>query len=159
MAESTQEAVCCEPFDAARWQEREWSWHGKLFARDHVRSVFHIPLNFGAVMTRNMGKIHTEHAETPDHLVLADETGLFRTDLLFEVSKDLPGSEMVRLTGDYVAQAYEGPYNEIPNFVKATQKLVADRGKSLEHLYFYYPLCPKCAEKFGKNYVVVVAQT
>jgi hypothetical protein len=35
---------------------------------------------------------------------------------------------------------------------------VASRGKQLQQLYFYYTTCPKCARKYGKNYVVILAR-
>jgi hypothetical protein len=30
--------------------------------------------------------------------------------------------------------------------------------KSFSKLYFYYTTCPKCQKKYGKNYVVLLAQ-
>ena len=38
------------------------------------------------------------------------------------------------------------------------KKYVAAKGKALRKLYFYYTTCPKCAAKYGKNYVVLLAQ-
>ena len=32
------------------------------------------------------------------------------------------------------------------------------KGREIEHLYFLYKTCPRCAKKFGKNYVVLLAQ-
>lgn len=158
MAETTVESVCCPPFDPVHWREREWTWHEKLFVRDRVRSVMHIPLNFGAVMTRNRLRIDAEQAGTPEQLVLADEVSLFATDLYLEVTKAVPGASMARLSGDFLAQPFEGAYRAIPNWIKVMRGLVAERGKELKHLYFYYPLCPTCAAHYGKNYVVIIAQ-
>ncbi|MGE5758418.1 MAG: hydrolase [Sideroxydans sp.] len=28
----------------------------------------------------------------------------------------------------------------------------------MRKLYFYYTTCPKCAKKYGKNYVVILAE-
>lgn len=36
------------------WDEKEINWTDKLFVADHVNSVFHIPLNFGAKMNWNI---------------------------------------------------------------------------------------------------------
>jgi len=35
---------------------------------------------------------------------------------------------------------------------------VTSKGKELKKMYFFYTTCPKCAEFYGKNYTVVLAQ-
>jgi hypothetical protein len=35
---------------------------------------------------------------------------------------------------------------------------VKSRGREVKKLYFYYTTCPKCAKKYGKNYVVLLAE-
>ncbi len=32
------------------------------------------------------------------------------------------------------------------------------QGKTMSKMYFFYTTCPKCAKKYGKNYVVILAQ-
>ncbi|HUV82805.1 MAG TPA: hydrolase, partial [archaeon] len=51
------ETGCCPRFNPETWDGKEITFEDKLFLRDHVRSIFHIPLNFGKVMTRSMEKI------------------------------------------------------------------------------------------------------
>ena len=48
------ETGCCPRFDPEPWDEKEVTFDDKLFVKDHVTSFFHIPLNFGKVMVRNM---------------------------------------------------------------------------------------------------------
>jgi hypothetical protein len=38
------------------------------------------------------------------------------------------------------------------------QAYVSEQGKTPKKMYFYYTTCPKCAKKYGKNYVVLLAQ-
>jgi hypothetical protein len=38
------------------------------------------------------------------------------------------------------------------------KEYVKSKGRDLKKLYFFYTTCPKCAEHYGKNYVVMVAQ-
>jgi len=38
------------------------------------------------------------------------------------------------------------------------ERLVEERRKRLETLYFFYKTCPCCAKHYGKNYVVGVAK-
>ncbi len=39
------------------------------------------------------------------------------------------------------------------------KQYVENKGKQLLKLYFSYTTCPKCAKAYGKNYVVLFAQT
>jgi len=32
------------------------------------------------------------------------------------------------------------------------------KGKRLRKMYLYYTTCPKCAKKYGKNYIVILAE-
>jgi len=50
------ETGCCPRFDREPWDEKEVKFDDKLFVKDHVRSFFHIPLNFSKVMARNMNE-------------------------------------------------------------------------------------------------------
>jgi hypothetical protein len=43
-------------------------------------------------------------------------------------------------------------------WIETMEAFVAAKGKTLRKLYFYYTTCPKCAKKYGKNYVVILAQ-
>ena len=76
-----------------------------------------------------------------------------------EVAKDVPGLPMASIAGTFLAQAYEGPYRDIPKWIADLKRRVADKGKTPKKFYFYYTTCPKCAQKYGKNHVVLFAQT
>ena len=131
---------------------------GKKFVRDRVRSFLRIPLNFGAVMARNMAAIQAAGAEPPNMLVLSDENSLWGADVYLEVSKDVPGLRMATISGTFLAQAYEGPYRDIPKWIADLKRRIADKGKTLRRLLFFYTTCPKCARKYGRNYVVLFGQ-
>ena len=64
------EQECCPRFDPAPWQERWITLDGKRFIQDRVRSCLHVPLNFGAVMVRNMAAIQKAEAEATGMIVL-----------------------------------------------------------------------------------------
>ena len=155
----TVEKECCPKFDPASWQERWLALDGKQFVRDRVRSFLRIPLNFGAVMARNVAAIQQAGAEAKDMLALSDENSLWGSDLYLEVAKDVPGLPMASIAGTFLAQAYEGPYRDIPKWIADLKRRVADKGKTPKKFYFYYTTCPKCAQKYGKNHVVLFAQT
>ena len=149
---------CCPRFDPAPWQERWVTLDGKRFAKDRVRSFLRIPLNFGAVMVRNMEKIRKAEAELPGMLVLSDENSPWGADVYLEVAKDVPGTQMASISGTFLAQAYEGPYRDIPKWIADLRRRMEAKGKSVKKFYFHYATCPVCAKKQGKNYVVLFAQ-
>ena len=152
------EKECCPKFDPAPWQERRVALDGKKFVQDRVRSFLRIPLNFGAVMARNMAAIQAAGAEPPNMIVLSDENSLWGADVYLEVSKDVPGLRMATISGTFLAQAYEGPYRDIPKWIADLKRRIAGQGKTLRRLLFFYTTCPKCAQKYGRNYVVLFGQ-
>ncbi|HID74854.1 MAG TPA: hypothetical protein EYP56_02540 [Planctomycetaceae bacterium] len=153
-----EEHACCPPFDPAPWGDKELVWEGKRFVQDRVRSFFHIPLNFGSVVRRNQAMIDEAGAGVQRPLMLCDENSLWGADLYFEVTKDVPNARMATLTGTFLTKVFEGPYRQVGQWMTEMQDYVRARGKTLEKLYCYYTTCPKCAGKYGKNYVVLVAQ-
>ena len=153
------QAECCTRFDPAPWQERWITLDGKRFVKDRVRSFLHVPLNFGGVMVRNMAVIQKAGAEAPNMLLLSDENSLWGADVYLEVAKEVPGLAMASISGTFLAQAYEGPYRDMGKWIADMKKRVEAKGKALKKFYFFYTTCPRCAKKYGKNYVVLFAQT
>ena len=151
-------AECCPKFDPAPWDGKEVRWDNKRFVKDRVRSFLHIPLNFSAVMVRNMTIIQAAGAEAPDVVVLSDENSLWGADVYIAVSKDVPGANMAGISGTFLAKVYEGPYKKVSTWIEDMKRYVAGKGKPLQKLYLFYTTCPKCAAKYGKNYVVLLAQ-
>lgn len=152
------ETGCCPRFNPEPWDEKEHNFNDKLFIKDRVKSVFHVPVNFGSVMVRNMEKIVQAGALAPVPFMLSDENSLWGSDIYIEVSKDIPNSQMARISGSFLTKVFEGPYKNIRSWIKQMQDFVVSRGKQMKKLYFFYTTCPKCAKHYGKNYVVLVAQ-
>ena len=154
-----EETGCCPRFDPAPWEDTTVDWEDKLFLKDSVRCLFRIPLNFGSVMTRNMERIGAADAGTPGEcLVLSDCVSLWRTDVFLHVSKEVPGAEHVRLTGRYRTAVFEGHYKNSGCWAQEMTDRMQAEGEALKKILFYYTTCPKCAEAYGKNYVVLLAQ-
>jgi hypothetical protein len=152
------ETGCCPRFNPQPWDKKEVTFKDRLFIKDHVTSIFHIPLNFGKVMVRNMEKISQAQALAPEPILLSDENSLWGADIYIAVSKDVPGAQMVKLSGTFMTQVFEGPYKNVRQWVSQMTDYVAKQGKQLKKLYFFYTTCPKCAKHYGKNYVVLLAQ-
>ena len=155
---STESDVCCPPFRPEPWDEKEITWENRRFLKDRVRSFFHIPLNFGAVMIRSMKRIEAADAKAEEMIVLADENSLWGADVYIDVAKDVPDAKMATLSGTFLTKVFEGPYKNIRTWIGEMGEYVKSRGREVKKLYFYYTTCPKCAKKYGKNYVVLLAE-
>ncbi len=149
---------CCPVFDPAPWTDQVITWDRKLFLKDRVCSLFHIPLNFGAVTVRSMAVIEKANALPDDAIVLADENSLWGADVYISISKEIPGAHTAALSGTFLSKVYEGPFRKMRTWIADARASVQARGKTLKKLYFYYTTCPKCAKKYGKNYVVILAE-
>jgi hypothetical protein len=153
-----QDEECCPRFDPGPWDGKELVWEGKRFVKDRVRSVLHIPLNFGAVMKRNVLRIEAAGATPESMVVLSDENSLWGADVYLSVTKDVPGAEMAEISGTFLSKVFEGPYRNVRSWIGEMKKEVQNKGRHLRKLYMFYTTCPTCARKYGKNYVVILAQ-
>jgi len=152
------ETGCCLRFDPGPWDEKEITFHDKLFVKDHVRSFLHIPLNFGKAMARNMEKIDEADALAPEPIMLTDSDSPWRTEIYIGVGKEVPGAEMARISGTFLSKVFEGPYKDAGKWVKKMEEHVRSKGKQTEKMYFFYTTCPSCAKAYGKNYAVILAK-
>ncbi len=155
---SVKETGCCPKFDPKPWDEKTASMEEKLFLKDHVTSIFHIPLNFGKVMTRSMEKIKKANAIPKNALVLSDENSLWGADVYIAVSKEVADAEMAKLSGIFLTKVFEGPYKDMKKWIAEMNRHVESKEKKIKKMYFFYTTCPKCAKAYGKNYTVILAQ-
>jgi hypothetical protein len=149
---------CCPRFDPEPWDGKEFRWQDKRFVKDRVTSFLHIPLNFGAVMKRNIGRIEAADASSDTMVVLSDDNSLWGADVYIEVTKDIPGANMASISGTFLCKVFEGPYHNMRKWIEEMRVHVQGKGRVLQKLYIYYTTCPKCAKKYGKNYVALLAQ-
>jgi hypothetical protein len=153
------ESGCCPRFSPEKYDGKEFVWKDKLFVKDHVCTFFHMPLNFGKVITRCWTKVEEAGALTPEPpLVLSDHTSLWNMDLYIEVTKDVPGVRMAKLSGTYFTKVFEGPYSKMGRWENMMKDWVTAKGKTVKHHLMSYVYCPKCAKFYGKNYVVFVTE-
>lgn len=153
-----QRTGCCEPFNPEPWDEKEIVWDKKLFVKDHVASFFHIPLNMGKKVIKNMGLIEKAGAKSPYQLMLTDEKSLWGADIYIDIAKDVPGAQMATISGTFLTKVFEGPYKNAGIWAKEMAEYVKSKNKTLKKIYFSYTTCPACAKAYGKNYVVLFAQ-
>lgn len=150
---------CCPRFKPEGWDEQALHFKDKLFVKVKTRSIFHIPVNMGSVFPKTLAAIEQAHAMSENNfIVLSYDPSPWTSEHYFSVIKDVPGQEMVRLTGDYLTKVYEGPYKNAPKWEKEMEDIVNSKGKQVKKTYFFYTTCPKCAKFYGKNYMVAVSE-
>ena len=159
VGEQTEE--CCPKFDPTLWDEVTHRWHNKLFLKDSVPEVFHIPLpgTYAKTITR-MWKKAEEAGAAParkDFLLLAHDPSPFRSDLYLAVTREIPGAENARLSGTFISKVFEGPYSKVPAYIREMDNYLDSKRKTAQKYYFYFAYCPKCARKYGHNYIVALA--
>ena len=120
------ETQCCPKFDPEPWEGKEVTWKDKLFVRDTMPQIFHIPLpgSFGKTVTRMWKKIEDAGARPDDRdfLMLSSETSQWKGEIYINVTKEVPGVENVRLSGTYLTKVFDGAYNDVPKWIKATDE-------------------------------------
>lgn len=153
------ETGCCPRFDPAPWDGQEFVFQERLFVRARTINFMHIPLNMGSVMKRTWATIKGAGAALENEfLVLSTDPSPWRGEHYFAVAREVPGGNMARLSGHFLAKVFEGPYREAGKWAAEMVVYAASQGRPLQKLYFFYTTCPRCARQYGKNYVVGFAQ-
>ncbi len=151
--------ICCPEFNPVLYEGKTHVWENKLFVMDSIPAFFHMPLpnKIDKMMGRMIDQIRTANAEPPvdDFLVLTKDCSLWRSDFYFTVTKEIPEAKNARISGTFISKVYDGPYREIPKYLKQARQAVEVLGHKAGDFYIYYTTCPKCAKKYGHNYMVV----
>jgi hypothetical protein len=155
---STFTTGCCPPFDPSLWNDKVITWHDKPFLRASVRAVLHAPVRLERTLRRAMAQVEGAGARPSPCLVLADDRSAWHTDLFVEVTRDVPGASMARLSGTFVTRVFEGPFRDAPKWAAEMQREVRTRGETVERLFFAWTACPSCARASGHKHVVVFAR-
>jgi len=149
--------ICCPRFEPALWDEKTLKWQDKLFIKDKVKCFFNMPLTYSHAMRRLDKKLRDNNATSPDWFCLSEHTSLWHMNLFLAVDKKMDGS--ITMSGDYYCKVYEGPYKDMGKWIKDFKLRAKEKNIDTQKLYFWYTTCPKCVKKYGKNYVLILAQT
>ncbi len=150
--------ICCQEFDPAPWDDKIIEWNNKPFIKDKVCTLFYMPVNFGRAMVR-LDKLTTS-AGVPitDNVCLSDHTSPWNMDLYLAVDKAIAGANNVAISGRFYCKVFEGSYSETGKWSKSFAALLESRNLRMKKMYTWYTTCPKCAKKYGKNYVVLLGE-
>lgn len=149
---------CCPKFNPEPWDNVIFEWDHKKFIKEKVFTLFYIPINFGQVITRMMTKVEKAGGHVQDWLCLSDHTSKWKMDLYLAVDKEISDVENTTLSGKFLSKVYEGDFKGTGNWCKDFETVAKERGVTIKKWYMWYTTCPKCAKKYGKNYVVIVGQ-
>lgn len=156
--ENNDNSICCPEFNPELWDDKVFDWQDKKFVKDTVFTFFFMPINFGSVMKRLDERVHNANASMPDWLCLSDHISKWKMDVYLAVDKEIPDAKNITLSGKYFSKVYEGPFKDTGKWCKDFEAEAKIKGLNIKKWFMWYTTCPKCAKKYGKNYVAIMAQ-
>lgn len=155
------ETGCCAVPNVSAWDKKEVKFEDKHFIRMYTKSFLYVPLNMSKVMTAIQKQAEEAGATMPakEAMTLSREISPWKAEQLYAVSKPVAGADNVTLNESLLTQVFEGPYKDAGKWHKSLLELAKNKGKQVEKAYFFYTTCPKCAQHYGKNYVIGLAST
>ena len=157
-AQSKPDSTCCPEFNPAPWDDKTLVWENKKFIKDSVRTFFFMPVNFSRVMKRLDEKVSKAGAQMPDWLCLSDHTSKWNMDVYLAVDKEVSDAKNTTMSGKFFSKVYEGPFQDTGKWCKDYETVAKSKGFNIHKWYMWYTTCPKCARKYGKNYVAIMSQ-
>ncbi|OGF21671.1 hypothetical protein A2316_01275 [Candidatus Falkowbacteria bacterium RIFOXYB2_FULL_38_15] len=155
---TNQNQECCPKFDPVLWDNKTFEWDNKKFIKDKVFTLFYVPINFGSAMKRSVKKIEGAGAKMLEGMTLSEHTSKWNMDLYLAVDKEVSGAENIMLSGKFFSKVYEGNFKDTGIWMKDFENYTKGKGMEVKKMYMWYTTCPKCAKKYGKNYVTIVAE-
>jgi len=161
---NNQQAVeCCPVFKPEKWDDKSLDWDQKPFIKASVPTFFHVPFKkiMGKKITKMMRQVEEAQKMESDMdnlLLLFHDPHAFRSDMYLSVTGSVPEALNTSISGTFIAKVYEGPYKEIPKFMKQMKTDLAIKEKKIKEFYIHYAYCPKCAAERGHNYMILFAQ-
>ena len=150
--------ICCPEIDPSIWDDKLFEWNKKMFIKAKVCTLFFMPVNFASVMKKLDKQIRDANASVPEWLCLSDHTSKWNMDIYLAVDKEITGAENVTLSGKFLSKVYEGPFKDTGKWCKDYESHVKSKGLNIKKWYMWYTTCPKCAKKYGKNYVAIISE-
>jgi hypothetical protein len=154
--------ICCPPFDPVPWDEESHTWQDKTFLTASVPLFLHMPLP--GFYGRAIGKLMkcAEKCgilpEGKDSILLTRDSSPWKTELLLGVTGACPDAKTVKMSGVFISKVFDGPYRKMPGYMIEMEDYAIAAGKKIEDWYIYYTTCPKCAKKYGHNYIVILGK-
>lgn len=157
-----QSQECCPEFDIEKWDKKAFNWENKLFIKETIPTLFHIPFppSIGKKVTKMHSLATNTDATIPDKtdaLILFRDPSAFKSEIYYAVTKDVDGANNTSISGSFVAKVFDGPYNSVPKYIKEMEEFLKEREQKAKDYYIHYAYCPKCAKESGHNYMILFA--
>ena len=149
---------CCPRFEPEPWDGKRFQWDKKRFIKAKVFTFLYMPVNFGGVMRKLALTVENAGANMSGSLCLSDHTSKWNMDVLLEVDREIPGADNTVLSGEFMSKVYEGNFKDTGIWCNDFEQFVTKNGCKIIKLYMWYTTCPKCAKKYGENYVTIIAE-
>ena len=154
---------CCPEFHPEKWDGKTHSWYNKPFIKETIPTFFHIPFPpmIGQKITKMWKMVEDAKRVEPDKqdvLMMFRDPSAFKSEIYVSVTGPVPNANNVTISGNFVSKVFAGAYNAVPKFIKQMDEYLAKDGKKAKDYYIHYAYCPKCAKKFGNNYMILFAQ-
>jgi hypothetical protein len=153
-----EERVCCPRFDSSLWDGKVFEWENRKFIKEKVFTLFYVPMNFSNAMRRVYETVEKAGANIQDGMWLSAHTSKWNMDLYVAVDREIAGAENVTLSGKFFSKVNEGGYKNTGIWMKDFEDQSKGQNISIKKTYTWYTTCPKCAKKYGKNYVAILGQ-
>lgn len=158
MDKMMEDEICCPRFEPGQWDGKTLDWQEKKFLKARVFTLFYFPVTLDKVMTTMDKVIQQAGATLLDGMALSEHTSLWNMDQYLAVDKEVAGANNVTLSGKYLCKVYEGPFEDSGKWMKDFEAYNQVNQIKVSRWFMWYTTCPKCAKKYGKNYVAVLGQ-
>ena len=140
-------------FNAALWDENIFEWKRKNLSKTRYLQFF-TPEIFGSVLKKPDKQIRNKNAVIPDNTGISDHTLKLNMDIYIAVDKEIPGGQNTTMSGTFVSK-FTKDHPVIPKSgTKISLRVAKLRDIKTDKIFMWFTTCPKCAKKYGKNYVV-----
>lgn len=153
------ETGCCPVPNVRDWDRRIIELDQR-FIRQCTRSLLHVPMNMGRVMTALSEQAAAAGATMPhDHgMILSHDLSAWKAEQLYAVTSEVEGADNVVLEGTFASCVFEGPYGQAREWRDGLVDYARSIGREVSDVYFFYTTCPTCAKHYGKNHVIVLGR-
>lgn len=150
--------ICCPEFNPEPWDNKIFEWNDKLFYKAQVKTFLYMPLNYGSVMKYIYKLFQKNDINLSNQICLSEHISKWKMNLYIELDKEITDEHNYRISGKIFSKVYEGKFNNTELWTKDFYQIAKISGLSINQLYMWYTTCPKCAKKYGKNYVVLLGK-
>ena len=109
-------------------------------------------------MKKMSAQVEKIEANTPEFMCLSEHTSKWNMDIYLATDKEVEGAENVTLSGKFLSKVYEGNFKDTNQWCEDFKEYAKSKNIEIAKWYMWYTTCPKCAKKYGKNYVVIICK-